>query len=116
MEPSGESEATKLTAAERRRAARQLLSIWRDVARDVAVAAIGGPGGRRAVHDVALLEELEAAASRLPPHAMPSFLARLDRVSELVAGNVSPELAVDVLVLAWPTTGTSGHMTGPDAA
>ena len=73
--------------------------IWRDLARDLAVA---GAGGRRAVNDVALLEEIEAAASLLPPGDAASFLARLDEVAGLVAGNVSPELAVDVLVLAWP--------------
>ncbi len=100
---STESDATRLTAAERRRAARQLLSIWRDLARDLAVVGIGGSAGRRAIHDVALLEELEAAASGLPPGAVAAFLARLDRVAESVAGNVSPELAVDVLVLAWPS-------------
>jgi DNA polymerase-3 subunit delta' len=98
------SDATRLTAAERRRGARQLLSIWRDLARDLAVVGIGGPAGRRAIHDVALLEELEAAASGLTPAGVAAFLDRLDRVAELVAGNVSPELAVDVLVLAWPST------------
>lgn len=101
---STESDATRLTAAERRRAARQLLTIWRDLARDLAVVGIGGAAGRRAVHDVALLEELESAASGLPPGVVAAFLARLDRVAESVAGNVSPELAVDVLVLAWPST------------
>jgi DNA polymerase-3 subunit delta' len=101
---SAESDATRLTAAERRRAARQLLSIWRDLARDLAVAGLGGSGGRRAIHDLALLEELEAAASGLPPATVAGFLDRLDRVAESVAGNVSPELAVDVLVLAWPST------------
>jgi DNA polymerase III subunit delta' len=103
-EPS-EADATRQTAAERRRAARQLLTIWRDVARDLAVAGLDGAGGRRAIHDVALLEELESAAAGLPAGAVAGFLARLDRVAELVAGNVSPELAVDVLVLAWPSVG-----------
>lgn len=92
----------KAAPAERRRAARHLLSIWRDLARDLAVV---GVGGRRAVNDVALLEEIEAAASRLPVGAGTAFLVRLDAVAELVAGNVNPELAVDVLVLAWPHPG-----------
>ncbi len=97
--PDDASPAAKVAPAERRRAARQLLAIWRDLARDLAVA---GAGGRRAVNDVALLEEIEAAASALPPGDAASFLVRLDEVTGLVAGNVSPELAVDVLILAWP--------------
>ena len=99
IDPADPSPAAKVAPAERRRAARQLLAIWRELARDLAVA---GAGGRRAVNDVALLEEIESAAAHLPPGSMASFLARLDDTAGLVAGNVSPELAIDVLVLAWP--------------
>lgn len=95
-------DARKLLPAERRRAARQLLEIWRDLARDLAIV---GVGGRRELRDPALLEELEAAVAGLPAGAAAGFLARLDRVAELVAGNANPELALDVLVLAWPSTG-----------
>ncbi|MEO8230614.1 MAG: hypothetical protein ABI628_12765 [Chloroflexota bacterium] len=93
--------AAKIAPAERRRAARQLIGIWRDVARDLAVASVGG---RRSVHDVGLLEDVDRAAAALPPGDAAAFLGRLDRVAELVAGNVGPELAIDVLVLAWPST------------
>jgi DNA polymerase III delta subunit-like protein len=93
--------AAKVAPAERRRAARQLIAIWRDVARDLAVASVGG---RRSVHDVGLLEDVDRAGAALTPGAAGAFLGRLDRVSELVAGNVGPELAIDVLVLAWPST------------
>jgi hypothetical protein len=34
--------------------------------------------------------------------ALSAFLVRLDDASELIESNVSPELAVDVLLLAWP--------------
>jgi hypothetical protein len=90
----------KLAPAERRRAARELVGIWRSVARDLAVA---GLGGQRIVRDIALLDEVERAAAALPRGAAGVFLARLDAVSEMVAGNVAPELAIDVLLLAWPT-------------
>ncbi len=50
-------------------------------------------------------EELEAAATGLSAGAAAGVLVRLDRVAELVAGNANPELALDVLVLAWPSTG-----------
>ena len=64
-----------------------------------------GVGGRRELRDPTLLEELEAAAAGLSAGVAAAFLVRLDRVAELVAGNANPELALDVLVLAWPSTG-----------
>jgi hypothetical protein len=48
-----------------------------------------------------LLDDLRAAAGPLGP-LLPAFLARLDRTAELIEANVSPELAIDVLLLAWP--------------
>ena len=102
--PAAEAEpgsANKVAPAERRRAARQLIAIWRDLARDLAVASVGG---RRSVNDVGLIEDVDRVAAALPPGAAGAFLVRLDRVAELVAGNVGPELAIDVLVLAWPST------------
>ncbi len=89
----------KRSAAERRRAVLTLLGIWREVALDLAIA---GLGGRGAVRDPALLDDLVEAAAGVGPAPVGRFLARLDRVAELVQGNTGPELAVDVLVLAWP--------------
>lgn len=85
--------------AERRRAALALLGVWRDLARDLVVVARGGRGGLR---DPALLEELEAAARGIDADAGATFLGRLERTAELVDGNANPELALDVIVLAWP--------------
>ncbi len=90
----------RIPPAERRQAARELLGIWRDLTRDLAVVAAGGLGE---VRDPALLDELVPVAARLPAGAAVDFLARLERATELVAGNVGPELVVDVLLLAWPT-------------
>jgi len=98
----GEAEAAKpgrSSPAERRLAARALLETWAAVARDLAVVAAGGRG--RAV-DLALVDDLEAAAARIPVGAAPAFLARLARASQLLEANANPELIVDVLVLAWP--------------
>jgi len=52
--------------------------------------------------DLALVDDLEAAAARIPVGAAPAFLARLARASQLLEANANPELIVDVLVLAWP--------------
>jgi DNA polymerase-3 subunit delta' len=86
-------------ATERRRAAEILLGLWMDVARDVALA---GSGGGRSVRDTVMLEELAGVAATLPPGSAASFLERAGRSAELLASNVSPELILDTLALAWP--------------
>jgi hypothetical protein len=86
-------------AAERRRAADSLLSIWRDVARDLAVAALGRP---ERIRDPGLLDDLARASAGLDATTLAVFLDRLGRAGELVSANVSPELVMDGLVLAWP--------------
>jgi hypothetical protein len=91
--------AAKASASERRRALAVLLDAWRDVARDLSLAQVEATAD---VRDVALLEELEAAARSIPDGAAAAALARLVRATELVDSNVSPELVLDVLVLRWP--------------
>jgi hypothetical protein len=95
--------ARRAPVTERRRAALLLVDIWRLVARDLAIAA----GDARAVREVGLLDDLTAAASRLPDGAAAAFLDRLTRAGELLEANVSPDLVMDGLALAWPRTGTS---------
>lgn len=95
----GDEPVAKVPASERRRALALLLDAWRDVARDLALAQAGSP---RAVRDVALLEELDAAALDLPAGAAAGSLARLMRASELLEANVAPELVLDVLLVRWP--------------
>jgi hypothetical protein len=86
-------------AAERRRSARALIDIWMDVTRDLALARLDMPGSLR---DPSLLEEYAALADALAPGALPDFIGRLDRAGELIEANVTPELVLDHLVLAWP--------------
>ena len=49
-----------------------------------------------------LLEELEAAASRIDPGALLAFLDRLDALGAAIEAYANPELVMDHLVLAWP--------------
>jgi hypothetical protein len=86
-------------AARRRRAAEALIAVWMDVTRDLALVVVDGA---RSVRDPALLDESLAAAAGLPPDGPAAFLLRLARGAELVAANVSPELVLDSLALAWP--------------
>ncbi|HET9085674.1 MAG TPA: hypothetical protein VFN41_14855 [Candidatus Limnocylindrales bacterium] len=86
-------------AAERRRAAEALISLWTDLARDVALCQRGLD---RSVRDLALLDDVRGAAIDLDPEAVRAFIERLGRAAVLVAGNASPELVLDDLALAWP--------------
>ena len=99
QEAADDGPARKTPAAARRRALLLLLDAWRALARDLAYAQRGAPGS---IRDIALLEEIEAAARDLPPDAAAGMLTRLVRADELVAGNVSPELVLDVLLVRWP--------------
>jgi hypothetical protein len=76
-----------------------LLSVWVDVARDLALV---GAGARSSLRDPGLLEELEGVARDVPATDVAAFLDRLARAGELLDVNVAPELLVDSLVLAWP--------------
>jgi hypothetical protein len=90
--------ALRVPAAERRAAALALVAIWRDVVRDLALVEMGEPGD---VRQVDLLDDLDAATTRLPPAFAPEQLRRLDVAGERLEGNVSPELVIDALALGW---------------
>ena len=83
----------------RRRAAEALVLVWTEVARDLALVAAGGAAS---VHDPAMLEETAKAAEGLAPDAAVEALRRLERAGTLIAANVSPELVLDALAIAWP--------------
>jgi DNA polymerase-3 subunit delta' len=89
----------RLAPVERRRAAAMLIDIWRDLARDLALVQLGET---RSVRDPGILDDLGAAAAGLESGDLIAFLARLPRAGELLTVNVSPELIVDGLALAWP--------------
>jgi hypothetical protein len=50
-----------------------------------------------------LIEELTATAVVVPPEAVVAFLDRAARGAEMLVSNVSPELLLDSLALAWPS-------------
>ena len=83
------SRAARVPAAERRAAAIALATIWRDVARDLALVSLGEAGE---VRQLDLLDDLETAAGRLPAGFPAAQLRRLDVAGERLEGNVSPEL------------------------
>jgi DNA polymerase-3 subunit delta' len=89
-----------VSAPERRRAVERLLGLWLDVARDVVLVRADGS---RSVRDTVLLEELASTAAAIAPGAAERFLHHGARAAELLEANVSPELILDSVVLAWPS-------------
>lgn len=91
--------------AERRRAALRVIAAWRDLGRDLAVAARGGTGE---VRHLDLLEELMPAANAVDFVQLLAFLERLDGLGAAIEAYANPELVLDSLVLGWP------HLRGPE--
>jgi DNA polymerase III, delta subunit len=97
--PEDMAAPVRTPATERRRAAEAVLSLWTDVARDIALCQRGLD---RSVRDLARLDDTQALAAELDPDAVTAFLDRLGRATVLLGTNVSPELVLDDLALAWP--------------
>lgn len=99
--PSG----TKLQPVERRRAVTLVIDVWRDLGRDVAVAA---RHDGRGVRDLDQLEKLLDVGTRIDLTTLRRFLDRLDRLALAIEGYASPELTLDTLLLTWPRPRTAG--------
>jgi DNA polymerase-3 subunit delta' len=97
--PNDEPVAAKLAASERRTAAATLMEIWASVARDIAVVKVGGA---RQLHEIGLVDEFRAIAPAVSAATLTGFLAQLAAIDRQLDENVNPELALDVLALAWP--------------
>lgn len=91
----------------RRRAAELMIGAAIDAARDLVLVGLGDAAATR---DPAVLEDLRDVARGLPAGAAATALARAERAARLLAGNVSPELVLDDLALAWPRTTAAGRV------
>lgn len=96
---SDRSAARRPSPAERRSAVAQVVAVWRDVARDLAVAA---RGGRRELRQHDLLDELTRTGQTVEADDVARFLARLDATGRALDAYANPELALDALLLDWP--------------
>jgi DNA polymerase III delta' subunit len=85
--------------SDRRRGVELVLALMAGVARDLVLLATGG---ERSVADPSLLDETTAIAASIDPGSAVAFLDRVARSAELLESNVSPELVLDSVVLAWP--------------
>ena len=96
----GRGPATHVPATERRRGVEILLGLWADVARDLVLVGVGRrPVGPRHGPARGARRDRRPRSRRAPPRRSSSARARS---AELLAANVSPELILDSLVLAWP--------------
>jgi DNA polymerase III delta' subunit len=93
------SAARRPSPAERRTAVAEVVGVWRDVARDLAVSA---RGGRRELRQHDLLDELGHVGATVDPDDVARFLARLDATGRALDAYANPELALDALLLDWP--------------
>lgn len=88
-------------AGEQRAAAQLIVDAWLALTRDLLVSAAGRPGLAPAA---GLLPAVEATAKWLPTRPLLSFIELLERIGEGVRQNAAPRLALEVAMLAWPTT------------
>jgi len=89
----------RLQPVERRRAIHLIIEVWRDLGRDLAVAALGEG---ESIRDLDQLDELLALSRQVEAGRLHRFLDRLDRLMLAIEGYASPELTLDVLLLTWP--------------
>jgi DNA polymerase III delta' subunit len=108
-EAGSEEQPGRAAASGRRAAAATLMAVWSGVARDLAVAAAGAP---KAVREVEIADEVLAAAAVLDGSALAGFMDRLRWVEAQSDLNLAPELALDVLALAWPYISHPGSAAG----
>ncbi len=90
------------TPAAQRVAAVLLMDAWLSLARDLLVAASGRPEMAPAA---SLDDDFAGAASRVHRGALLGFIERLEETREAVLQNAAPLLALQALMLAWPSTG-----------
>jgi len=93
------SASRRPSPAERRTAVAQVVAVWRDVARDLAVAA---RGGQRELRQHDLLDELTRSGQTVEADEVARFLSRLDATGRALDAYANPELALDALLLDWP--------------
>jgi hypothetical protein len=77
----------------------QLLAVWRDLARDLALAI---HDGRAELRQPDLLDEMTTVGANLEPAAVTRFLSRLDGAVAALDAYANPELMLDALLLEWP--------------
>jgi DNA polymerase III delta prime subunit len=103
-----ESATQRPVAAAQRAAALLIIETWLGLTRDLLLAAAGRPDLAPAVQ---LVPGVEAAAHGLGAKPLLAFVELLERIAAGLRENAAPRLALEVAMLAWPTTDVSGAAT-----
>jgi DNA polymerase III gamma/tau subunit len=109
---AADESAARTPASARRAAAATLLDVWTSVARDLAIA---DAGAARSLREALLVDEIREIAPRVERAALLRFIDRANWVSAQGDANLNPELALDVLALAWPHDGATPAGSAPGA-
>jgi hypothetical protein len=75
------------------------VTVWKDVCRDLAVAA---RGGTRELKRMDLVDELVRAGATVDADDAARFLVRLDAAARALDAYANPELTLDSLLIDWP--------------
>jgi hypothetical protein len=97
------TEAPRTPASVQRAAATAIVEAWISLARDLMVIKAGGTEGPT----TELLPDLPAAAAGLEAAQLGTFIGLLEEIHAGLAQNASPRLALEVAMLAWPTSAGS---------
>jgi hypothetical protein len=96
-----DEEPARVAASAQRAAALLIVEAWQGLARDLLLA---GAGRVELAAAGQLVRDLLPAAQDVARPALISFIALLERVSEGLRANAAPRLALEMAMLAWPTT------------
>jgi len=103
-----DDEAPRLAGAAQRAAALRVIDAWRDLARDVLMAAAGRPHLVSAATDG---ERIESVGQSVDRGELVAFLELAGRIADGLGENAAPRLALEIAMLAWPRTGAAAHAT-----
>jgi len=105
MEPL-DDEAPRLAGAAQRAAAVKVMDAWRDLARDLLMAAAGRPHLVSAATD---REQIERVGQIVDRGELLAFLGLAGRIADGLHDNAAPRLALEIAMLAWPRTGAAAR-------
>jgi DNA polymerase III, delta subunit len=94
-------EGTRPTGAAQREAAVLIVDAWLGLARDLLVAAAGRP---EIAATAALDPDLPVVAEAIGQARLRDFIALLERIGDGLRVNAAPRLALEVAMLAWPSS------------
>ena len=98
-----DEEAPSLAGAAQRSAALLVIGAWRDLTRDLLMAATGRPQ----LATIEAGEEIRQAALAVDRQSLVAFVVLAGRIADGLRDNAAPRLALEVAMLAWPRIANS---------